>query len=31
MPDGTVHAFVVDTFRKHCLLNVPADIALTLR
>ena len=29
-PDGTVYAFEVDTFRKHCLLNGLDDIALTL-
>lgn len=29
-PDGAVHAFDVDPFRKHCLLNGLDDISLTL-
>ena len=30
-PDGTVYAFEVDAFRKHCLLNGLDDIGLTLQ
>lgn len=30
-PDGTTHAFAVDEFRKHCLLNGLDDIGLTLQ
>lgn len=30
-PDGVVHAFEVDAFRKECLLNGWDDIGLTLR
>ena len=30
-PDGTVHKFEVDGFRKHCLLNGLDDIGLTLQ
>ncbi len=30
-PDGTVHPFPVDAFRKHCLLNGLDDIGLTLQ
>ena len=30
-PDGTVHKFEVDAFRKHCLLNGLDDIGLTLQ
>ena len=29
-PDGVVHGFDVDAFRKHCLLNGLDDIGLTL-
>lgn len=29
-PDGTTHAFEIDEFRKHCLLNGLDEIALTL-
>ncbi|MBF0189943.1 MAG: 3-isopropylmalate dehydratase small subunit [Magnetococcales bacterium] len=29
-PDGEVHAFAVDPFRKHCLVNGLDDIGLTL-
>ncbi|MDD4964311.1 MAG: 3-isopropylmalate dehydratase small subunit [Gallionella sp.] len=31
LPDGTVYAFEVDAFRKHCLLNGLDDIGLTLQ
>jgi 3-isopropylmalate/(R)-2-methylmalate dehydratase small subunit len=30
-PDGTVYPFIVDAFRKHCLLNGLDDIGLTLQ
>ena len=30
-PDGVAHAFEVDEFRKHCLLNGLDDIGLTLQ
>ena len=30
-PDGTVHPFAIDAFRKHCLLNGLDDIGLTLQ
>ncbi|HCJ50894.1 MAG TPA: 3-isopropylmalate dehydratase small subunit [Gallionella sp.] len=30
-PDGTVYAFEVDSFRRHCLLNGLDDIGLTLQ
>jgi 3-isopropylmalate/(R)-2-methylmalate dehydratase small subunit len=30
-PDGAVHKFEVDAFRKHCLLNGLDDIGLTLQ
>lgn len=30
-PDGVAHAFAVDAFRKHCLLNGLDDIGLTLQ
>jgi 3-isopropylmalate/(R)-2-methylmalate dehydratase small subunit len=30
-PDGTVHSFEVDAFRKHCLLHGLDDIGLTLQ
>ena len=30
-PDGTMHGFEVDVFRKHCLLNGLDDIGLTLQ
>jgi 3-isopropylmalate/(R)-2-methylmalate dehydratase small subunit len=30
-PDGVVHGFDVDAFRKHCLLNGLDDIGLTLQ
>jgi 3-isopropylmalate/(R)-2-methylmalate dehydratase small subunit len=30
-PDGTVYAFEVDAFRKHCLLNGLDDIGLTMQ
>jgi len=30
-PDGVTHAFEVDAFRKHCLLNGLDDIGLTLQ
>ena len=30
-PDGTVHRFEVEAFRKHCLLNGLDDIGLTLQ
>ncbi|RED49137.1 3-isopropylmalate dehydratase small subunit [Aestuariispira insulae] len=30
-PDGNKHAFEVDEFRRHCLLNGLDDIALTLQ
>jgi len=30
-PDGETHAFEVDQFRKHCLLNGLDDIGLTLQ
>jgi len=30
-PDGTRHAFEIDPFRKHCLLEGLDDIALTLK
>lgn len=30
-PDGSVHAFEIDAFRKHCLLNGLDDIGLTLQ
>jgi 3-isopropylmalate/(R)-2-methylmalate dehydratase small subunit len=29
-PDGKVHNFEIDAFRKHCLLNGLDDIGLTL-
>lgn len=29
-PDGQVHKFEIDEFRKHCLLNGLDDIGLTL-
>ena len=29
-PDGSVHHFEIDAFRKHCLLNGLDDIGLTL-
>ncbi len=31
LPDGTVYAFDVDAFRKHCLINGLDDIGLTLQ
>ncbi len=31
LPDGTVYAFEVDAFRKHCLINGLDDIGLTLQ
>lgn len=30
-PDGSVHSFEVDAFRRHCLLNGLDDIGLTLQ
>ena len=30
-PDGTIHEFSVDDFRRHCLLNGLDDIGLTLQ
>ncbi|TFL18028.1 3-isopropylmalate dehydratase small subunit [Jannaschia formosa] len=29
-PDGTVYAFAIDAFKKHCLLNGLDDIGLTM-
>lgn len=31
LPDGTVHAFEVDAFRRHCLIEGLDDIGLTLK
>ncbi|HCI52882.1 MAG TPA: 3-isopropylmalate dehydratase small subunit [Gallionella sp.] len=31
LPEGTVYPFIVDAFRKHCLLNGLDDIGLTLQ
>ena len=30
-PSGEVHQFIVDAFRKHCLLNGLDDIGLTMQ